>query len=188
MQTDDTIILTDEPFLTLEKNELLNAKFIAKPKEKLTPNSPLIFNGYVLTQDGNTMSLRQKEQNKKIKLIDIDISDARQKYVKQRARKTYIASICQSKAAFNLLIAAQHQKPTKEDVIVLNKRLKWQVKYLNRKLTYILLNISTAKLFVFINRSFANNKDYNSQIGYEIILTNETTKNDEFTINGNLIH
>jgi endonuclease YncB( thermonuclease family) len=93
MQIDDTIILANEPFLTLEKNELLNAKFIAKPKEKLTPNSPLIFNGCVLIQDGNTMSLRQKKQDKKIKLIDIDAPDTRQKYVEQRARKTYIASI-----------------------------------------------------------------------------------------------
>jgi hypothetical protein len=48
MQTNDTIILTDEPFLTLEKNELLNAKFIVKSKEKLTPDSLLIFNGYIL--------------------------------------------------------------------------------------------------------------------------------------------
>jgi hypothetical protein len=48
MQTDDTIILADEYFLTLEKNELLNAKFIAKPKEKLTSDSLLIFNGCVL--------------------------------------------------------------------------------------------------------------------------------------------
>jgi endonuclease YncB( thermonuclease family) len=73
--------------------KLLNAKFIAKPKEKLTPDSPLIFNGCVLVQDGNTMSLRQKEQDKKIKLIDIDAPDARQKYVEQRARKAYIALI-----------------------------------------------------------------------------------------------
>jgi hypothetical protein len=49
MQIDDTIILADEYFLILEKNELLNVKFIAKPKEKLTPDSPLIFNRYVLT-------------------------------------------------------------------------------------------------------------------------------------------
>jgi hypothetical protein len=61
MQTDDIIILADEHFLTLKKNELLNAKFIAKSKEKLIPDSPLIFNECVLVQDGNTMSLRQKE-------------------------------------------------------------------------------------------------------------------------------
>jgi hypothetical protein len=124
MQTDDTIILTNEPFSTLEKNELLNAKFITKPKEKLTPNSPLIFNKCVLVQNGNTMSLHQKKQGKKIKLIDIDAPDTRQKYVEQRARKTYIASICQPKTAFDLSITAQHQKPTKKDVITLNKRLK----------------------------------------------------------------
>jgi endonuclease YncB( thermonuclease family) len=81
MQIDDIIILANEHFSTLEKNELLNAKFIAKPKEKLTPDSPLIFNGCVLVQDGNAMSLRQKEQGKKIKLIDIDAPDAKQRYV-----------------------------------------------------------------------------------------------------------
>jgi hypothetical protein len=48
MQIDNTIILADEHFLTLEKNELLNAKFITKSKEKLTPNSLLIFNEYIL--------------------------------------------------------------------------------------------------------------------------------------------
>jgi hypothetical protein len=58
MQINDTIILADEPFSTLEENELLNAKFIAKSKEKLTPDSPLIFNKCVLVQDGNTISLR----------------------------------------------------------------------------------------------------------------------------------
>jgi hypothetical protein len=48
MQTDDTIILADKYFSILEENELLNAKFTAKSKEKLIFNSPLIFNGCVL--------------------------------------------------------------------------------------------------------------------------------------------
>jgi hypothetical protein len=47
-------------------------------------------------------------------------------------------------------------------VIVLNKRLKWQLEHLDRGLTYILLNVLTAKLFVFVDGSFVNNKDYNS--------------------------
>jgi hypothetical protein len=124
MQTDDTIILADERFSTLEENELLIAKFIAKLKEKLTPNSPLIFNGCVLIQDDNVMSLRQKKQDKKIKLIDVNAPDAKQRYVEQRARGTYIASIYQSKAAFDLSITAQYQEPIKENMVVLNKRLK----------------------------------------------------------------
>jgi hypothetical protein len=61
------------------------------------------------------------------------------------------------------------------------------------------------KLFVFIDGSFANNKDFSSQIGYVMILANEketpTTNGnktptangnpnrmDRFTIKGNLIH
>jgi hypothetical protein len=61
MQIDDIIILANEPFSTLKENELLNAKFIAKSKEKLISDSPLIFNGCVLVQNGNIMSLRQKK-------------------------------------------------------------------------------------------------------------------------------
>jgi hypothetical protein len=73
-------------------------------------------------------------------------------------------------------------------VAALNKRLKWQLEHLDRGLTYIPLNILTVKLFVFVDGSFANNKDFSFQIGFEIIIANETTGNDEFTINGNLIH
>ena len=146
----------------MEENELLNVKFTIKPKEKLTSNSPLIFNRCVLVQDDNVMSLRQKKQGKKIKLIDIDASDARQRYIEQRARGAYVASICQPEAAFDLSVAAQHQEPTKDDVMALNKRLKWQLEHLDRGLTYIPLDISTAKLFAFVDGSFANNKDYSS--------------------------
>jgi hypothetical protein len=34
------------------------------------------------------------------------------------------------------------------------------------------------RLFVFIDGSFANNKDFSSQIGYVIILANETSINE----------
>ena len=48
MQTNNIIILADECFSALEKNELVNIKITAKSKKKLTPDSPLIFNGCVL--------------------------------------------------------------------------------------------------------------------------------------------
>jgi hypothetical protein len=34
------------------------------------------------------------------------------------------------------------------------------------------------RLFVFVDGSFANNKDFSSQIGYVIILANETSMNE----------
>jgi hypothetical protein len=36
------------------------------------------------------------------------------------------------------------------------------MEYLGRGIIYILLELATAKLFVFVNSSFTNNKDLNS--------------------------
>jgi hypothetical protein len=60
--------------------------------------------------------------------------------------------------------------------------------HIDRGIKYIAINLTTAKLFVFVNRSFANNKDFSSQIGYKIILANKTTYNKEFELTRNLIH
>ena len=190
MQTDDTLILGSDEFAALEEKELAEAKFSAKPKDTLSPENPLIFNGCVLTQNEGDVAveLRQKEQGKRLKPIDHKSTDFKQVYMEQRARGAYIATICQPEAAFDLSVAAQHQDPTEADVNALNKRIMWQMKNLDRGIKYIAIDLSTAKLFVFVDGSFANNKDFSSQIGYEIILANESTQGEEFKITGNLIH
>jgi hypothetical protein len=72
--------------------------------------------------------------------------------------------------------------------MTLNKRLEWQIKNPERGLKYVRLDLSTAKLYVFVDGSFANNKDLSSQIGFVLLLANETIRDDEFDIYGNLIH
>jgi hypothetical protein len=59
---------------------------------------------------------------------------------------------------------------------------------MNRGIKYIALNLLTAKLFIFVNRLFVNNKDFSSQIKYKIILANKTTYNKEFELTKNLIY
>ena len=49
MQTNNTLILVLKEFSVLEDNKLSKTKFLIKPKEALTPKTPLIFNRYVLT-------------------------------------------------------------------------------------------------------------------------------------------
>jgi hypothetical protein len=189
MQTDDTLILCDDEFGQLEENELREAKFTAKPKEKLTTDSPLIFNGCILSKEANgSIRLHQKKQGEKLKLVERGSTTLKQQYIEQRARGAYIASICQPEATFDLSTAAQHKDPGDDDVTSLNKRLEWQTANLGRGLTYIPLDLRTAKLFVFVDGSFANNKDLTSQIGYEIFLANEKATADAFTMTGNLIH
>jgi len=50
------------------------------------------------------------------------------------------------------------------------------------------INLPTAKLFVFINKSFINNKDFSSQLEYKIIIANEFTRENNFIIHSNLIY
>jgi len=50
------------------------------------------------------------------------------------------------------------------------------------------INLPTAKLFIFVNGSFTNNKDFSSQLGYKIIIANESTGENDFIIYGNLIY
>jgi hypothetical protein len=50
------------------------------------------------------------------------------------------------------------------------------------------INLPTIKLFVFINGLFVNNKDFSSQLEYKIIITNESTGENDFIIYSNLIY
>jgi hypothetical protein len=134
------------------------------------------------------LTLTQKGQGAKIEPVNIKDKDKQQKYVEQRARGAYIASICQPEAAFDLSTAAQIQHPDEQQCIQLNKRLKWQAHNLQRGLCYLPIDLSTAQLMIFVDGSFANNADLSSQLGFIIMLVNETRDDGSFTITGNTVH
>ncbi|KAK2004338.1 hypothetical protein LX36DRAFT_677081 [Colletotrichum falcatum] len=173
IQTNNTIGLTNKEFSDRKETTLKEATFTAKPKQFLTTEQPLTFNGGVLF-------LR-----KRLQPIEIGSLQSHKQYVEQRARGAYIASVCQPEACFDYSIKA------------LNRRIKWQIENIERGLRFIPLNLETAKLFVFVDRSFANNADLTSQLGFIVILANEdsndsieqSTKNTgEFTVNRNIVH
>ena len=59
---------------------------------------------------------------------------------------------------------------------------------MDRGIKYITLNLEQVKLFIFVDGSFINNKDFSSQISYLIILINKTEGINKFVIKGNLIY
>ncbi|KAF7574817.1 DUF1421 multi-domain protein [Pyrenophora tritici-repentis] len=189
MQTDDTLMLGTTAFLSREEKKIQKAQFRSKPKAMLTPEVQLDFNGCTLTMDASrVLILRQKGQGGRIRLVDIRAPDRAQQYTEQRARGAYIASTCQPEASFDLSVAAQAQQPSDEDIKALNKRLKWQMENLTRGLRYVTVNLTEAKLIVFVDGSFANNKDLSSQLGFVLMLVNESIGANTFTIQGNVIH
>ena len=91
-------------------------------------------------------------------------------YIAQRARGAYIATVCQPEAAFDLSFAAQVTDPEPANINLLNKRIQWQMDNPTRGLTFVLLDINLLNLMIFIDTSFANNRDLSLQIRYVIVL------------------
>jgi len=191
LQTDDTLFVANKPFAALEADKLDEAGILAKPRDVLSVSNELHFNGGRQRLEKDGIAFTQKGQADKLALIDIADPDFAKEYVQQRARGAYISSTCQPEAAFDLSIAAQHSKePTPTDAQTLNTRLKWQMDHRDRGLRFCRLDLATSKLFVFVDGSFAQNRDLSSQIGYIIVWANEvpTSNGDEVTIKGNILH
>jgi len=84
--------LGDDQFLALKEDELVKVNLIAKLKEKLNLITLLLFNRCILSLNKDSIALRQKDQGKKIDVINVN--SLKQGYVEQRACGAYIASIC----------------------------------------------------------------------------------------------
>jgi len=188
LQTDDTLNLGTVKFMEKEDSKLQKAKLKAKPQTILGTGSSGDFNGCHVEVEEHGVTVTQKGQANKLSLVDAKQDDAKQRYVVQRARGAYIASICQPEAAFDLSAAAQATDPNEADIKALNKRIQWQIDNKSRGLRFQELDLETAKLFVFVDGSFANNQDMTSQIGYILVLGNEAQGEAEFTLTGNTIH
>jgi hypothetical protein len=116
MQTDDILDLSNFTFAIRKSDEMT---FLAKDRQTLTEDEPLIFNGCILTIDDPHLRLKQKNHGQKL-----EAATDRKTYIKQRARGAYVATTCQPIASFDLSVAAQIPNPSKNDITKLNKRIK----------------------------------------------------------------
>jgi hypothetical protein len=176
LQTDDTFSFVTGDLSRTEEEKV--AKFRTKPKTVLEERQPLELNGgRIELRDGDIL-FSQKGQVNQLRAIDQTAEDAAQQYVAQRARGAYISSICQPDTAFDLSTAAQVKEPEKSDFDALNARIRWQIGNPARGLRFVPLDLSCAKLYIFTDGSFANNKDLTSQLGFVIVLANEVARTD----------
>jgi hypothetical protein len=91
-------------------------------------------------------------------------------------------------ASFDLLVAAQIPDFSKNDIAKLNRRIEWQKQNVDLGLSFVFIDLNIMKLYAIVDALFANNQNLSFQIGYVIILDNETTKNEFFTVIGNIVH
>jgi hypothetical protein len=140
LQTDDTLILADDEFVTLEENELTRAHLTFKRRQKLNLITSIKFNDelIILIDDENTLLLIQSKQFDQIRLIDlkifVDLTSSRDEirkmiifkdqYVIQRAKEVYIVIVSQSETSFDFFFDAQIINSKKDDAKRLNQRLQ----------------------------------------------------------------
>jgi hypothetical protein len=138
LQTDDTLILADDEFVALKKNELARAHLTSKKREKLSLITSIKFNDELIFLSDNFLLLNQSKQFDQIRLIDVKVSidltssreeirkmiTSKDQYIAQRARKTYIATVSQSEASFDFLFDAQIINSKENDAKRLNQRLQ----------------------------------------------------------------
>jgi hypothetical protein len=106
MQTNNILYLCSPEFSATEKKKNQKAGFRSKPKTSLSKSSLLEFNEGRITLLDDHLSLRQKGQGSKLKLVNIKAKNYAQQYLEQQARGAYLASVCQPEAAFELSAAA----------------------------------------------------------------------------------
>jgi acetolactate synthase small subunit len=139
IQTDDTLILADDEFVTLEENELARAHLTFKRREKLNLITSIKFNDelIILVDNDNILNLTQSKQFDQIRLIDVKISidltssrdeirkmiTSKDQYVAQRAKETYIVIVSQSKTSFDFFLNAQIINSKEDNAKRLNQRL-----------------------------------------------------------------
>jgi hypothetical protein len=180
MQTNDILDLNNFTFAIRKSDEIT---FLAKDRQTLTEDELLIFNDYILTIDGPYLRLKRKNQGQKL-----EAATDRKTYIEQRARSAYIATTCQPMTSFDLSVAAQIPDPSKNNIAKLNRRIEWQKQNVDLGLSFVLIDLNIMKLYAMVDALFANNQDLSSQIGYIIVLGNEATEDEFFTVTGNIVH
>jgi len=75
-----------------------------------------------------------------------------------------------------------------EEIKALNARLQWQMNNLERGFWYVPVNLQSAKVYIFVDGSFTNNKDLSSQIGFVLVIGIELERVAEFILIRNIIH
>jgi hypothetical protein len=158
MQIDDILILTDQSFVVVEKEAIYSVKIMTKTREQLIFINLLKFNDTRIerfeSNETEIIYFRQETHIQDIQLINsiefiiiISVRDKirtmltlRDQYIAQRARETYLISICQSEASFDLSHATSFIEISSNDINVLNKCFQWQIINQSSDLKYVKLN------------------------------------------------
>jgi hypothetical protein len=62
------------------------------------------------------------------------------------------------------------------------------MEHLDQRLSYVHVNLNDAKIFIFADGLFVNNKNLSSQLGFLMVLAYEDHLESFFALIGNIMH
>ena len=193
-QIDDTLMLADEAFAAEEESAI--KKFLTKSRSCLISIEAIKFNELKIELHFFSneffhayITLRQEVHIDEISFIKQKTTSStnnrgvvrenlgtNDQYVVQRTRGAYLAFFCQSEVSFDLSYVVQTINFSADDIISLNKRLKWQMKNKLRDLKYVHFDQHFFQIVVFTDSFFANNRNLFFQIDFIICITDKIDK------------
>ncbi len=165
LQVDDVFGYGTDAFL--DKEDKVISKFKSKPRKILNPGEKIVFNGTTVKfEKDKSYRLCQKE-----KLQDLTNATTPTEFHSTRAKLQYIGVMSRPDiCAQTQLLSNGTSDPSNEDYKKLNKIVEWCNKTSNIGLTYKALDLDTCRLCLFTDASFANSKNFKSQIGFLLAL------------------
>lgn len=190
LQINNTLILVNNTFATIEKGAIKIAKFMNKKRACLlfkifimfkstwihfAPNGDITLSHETCVRDISLIK-HYKVSTTRLKGVVQKNLLLKEQYIAHQARGAYLVSICQLEALFDLFYANPSTKFFLNNITILNKKFKCHINNKFQRLNYIKLNQNSRQLVLFINSSFANNKDLFLQIGFIICIANLVSK------------
>ena len=178
LQTDDSLSAANS--LMLHTEEQHSTEFRCKERTILNEGKTLHFNGMAVTNTREAYCISVSDKIQRLALLNIR-NTTKDEYISQRARGAYIAAVCRPDLTFAFSYAAQVVNPELKDFKFLNKHLNRCLQSSDVGMKFVKLNVESVSISVFVDASFAKNRDFSSQLGYVIALTDEDG-------NSNIIH
>lgn len=159
---------------TAEEKKIIQQKFKEKFDATFSDKKTFTYTGMkVDTSNPQLRTLSQSEYINRLEYLDKNASF--KKYRSLRARLIWVVNtrpdICAAVSIFSTITESCHKM---QDNINLNKIVKHLKSTCNIKLKYPKLDLSSLRLLVYSDSSFNNREGNKSQLGYIIILADET--------------
>lgn len=165
LQTDDTSILGNPPFVSNEQN--LSVWFDVKPPTFLKDNQLVTFDGVTVNQPKTSYKLSQSTHIDKLSKVSIGVID-RASFVSERARCSYISAVSRRDLSFGFASCSQCTDADATAAKRHNKAIPNAKKY--RGGTLVHSAKATIWLPVFSDESLHSNPYLSSHIWYVTVL------------------